>query len=440
MRDLMIFGITLILLFMSLRNGFVAYVLWGWAGLASVGSYLYGFMASFEIVQLFAIIAIIHFFLINKDPDRVPFKPNRTSILFVLLALQILLSTTFAYPGHPRNWEFATNMFKTIGFCMLMPLLVTSRLRIHAFVLMIAIATGFHGIVDGLKFIASAGGHMARGIPKFGDNNSFALALIMAIPLNIYAYRYSANRLVRLAFLVVIPLLVLTVVSTQSRGGWASLIVVALWFILTSRKKVAGLIGIALCAFLVFQLAPEHWLARMDTIGSAEGDSSFLQRLGAWRVNSAIAIANPLLGGGIHSSEIGAVWEKFRDAPNLLGFLSNPDMNGLPGKGRAAHSIYFEIMGDLGFLGFFIFVALIINALKTSREITQISKSAGMKLEWARYLSEMLIISVIAYSFGGLLLSVAYFEFSYIIFMLLEVLKIHVKSQNIDHKLPLKYS
>ena len=250
----------------------------------------------------------------------------------------------------------------------------------------------------------------------------------MALPLLLYCYRYSANRVIKFGFIAVIPLMILAVVATQSRGGLACLLFVSLWFILTSRKKIAGLLGVAFCALLVLQLAPERWTKRMDTIGAAGQDSSFMQRVGAWRVSSAIAIANPLLGGGIHAIEVGNVWNMFRDAPNLLSFVSNIDMNGLPGRGRAAHSIYFESMGDLGFIGFFIFTAIMGNALVTAREVIRMAKAAGPPLEWAYDLAKMLAVGVVAYAFGGALLSAAYFELPYILFMLLEVLKMQVRA------------
>ena len=55
------------------------------------------------------------------------------------------------------------------------------------------------------------------------------------------------------------------------------------------------------------------------------------------------------------------------------------------------------------------------------------AKAAGPRLDWARDLAEMLTISVIAFVTGGALLSAAYFELPYVLFMLLEVLKIHVR-------------
>ena len=427
MRDLVFLLLFLPLFVVSIRNGFAAYLLWCWAGLVAIQSYLYGFMTSIPYVQLFAVIALLHF-LVGKDPERISFKLNRTTVLFIVFSFHITLCALFAFQGHPRNWDMATNMIKTVLFCVLMPMVVTSRYRIHAILLVIAIATSFHGMIDGLKFIASGGHHMARGIQKFGDNNHYAMVLIMVIPLLAYLYKYSAVRWVRLSFLAIIPLMIFSVIATQSRGGLICLAAVGLWFLLTSKHKFAGAVVVLLCAFLAFGLASDAWLARMETINNAGEDSSMLGRIGAWQVSTAIALRNPVFGGGPLSVELGSVWREFQNSQGLLGFLPM-DLNGLPGRGRATHSIYFQSMGDLGFVGFFLFIAILMNAYFTARSVIKICKATGPQLDWAHSLAQMLTIALLAYAVAGALLSAVYFDLPYVLFMLIQVLKIQVDKE-----------
>lgn len=424
MRDLMVLAAMIFLIPLALRNTYSAFLLWGWAGLISINSYVYGFLLTIPFVQVFAIISLI-LLLVAKDPELRKFKRNPTTTIFILLAIQCLLSATFAYDNLPRNWELSTNMLKTLLFCALMPMLITSRYRIHAFVLMMCVSTGFHGLVDGLKFLSSGGSHLARGIQKFGDNNHYAIVMVMAIPLLLYLARYSSNKLVRLGFVGVTALSVLAVIATRSRGGLACMIVVAVWFILTSKRKLMGLVFIALAAFMVVQLAPSDWTSRMNTISEAGEDASFMGRVTAWRVSSAIALGHPLTGGGFHAVENRAVWDRFKDSPNLLGFVPGLDMN----NRHAAHSIYFETMGDLGFSGMLIFMVALVNAFFTARTVMREAQQAGPQLEWARSLAELLLMSVVAFASGGALLSAAYFEMPYMLFMLLEVLKIQVRHE-----------
>lgn len=436
MRDLMFAFLFAPLVFMSVRNGFVAYLLWCWAGLAAIQFYLYGFMIGIAYVQMFAIIALLQFF-IRKDPERQPYTPNATTVLFVIFTIHITLCATFAFDGHARNWEMTTNMMKTVLFCALMPLIVTSRYRIHALVLVIAIAMSFHGVVDGLKFFLSGGHHLARGIAKFGDNNHYAMVLVMTLPLLAYLYKHSAVKLVRLGFLALIPLLVFSVIASNSRGGLLCMAVVGMWFLITSQRKFAGIVVIVICVLLASQLASDEWLNRMQTIEKASEDSSLLGRIGAWHISTAIALSNPIFGGGPMSLEIGYVWGMYRDAQGLLGFLPM-DLNGLPGRGRATHSIYFQALGDLGFVGFLLFIAILINNFLTARAVIKICKEAGPHLDWALSLAQMLALSTLAYAVAGALLSATYFDLPYVLFMLVQVLKIQVEkeaSPGANHKI-----
>jgi probable O-glycosylation ligase (exosortase A-associated) len=424
MRDMMLFGAMVVFFALAVSNTFIAYMLWGWAGLAAINYYVFGFMQTLPIVQAFAIVTLI-LILIGKDDERQPFSLNRTSGIYLVYTAQALVCATLAYPDLARNWELAINLIKTLLYCVLMPMVLTSRYRIHAFVVMLAIATGLHGLLDGLKFIANAGRHVAMGIGKFGDNNHFALVLVMSLPLLIYISRFVSSRLIKLGFMGATVLTVLAVVATHSRGGLACMVAVALWFIATSKRKMAGLLLVSVSAVLVVAMAPADWTERMNTIRDAGADNSFMQRVSAWKVSSAIALENPVFGGGFHAVQARPVWERFENAPSLLPTMQGMDFN----IARAAHSIYFEVMGDGGFLGLIIFLTVFLNAILTARTVIREAIALGPEFEWARNLAEMLLLTIIAYLAGGALLSAAYFEMPYIVCMLLEVLKLQVRRE-----------
>lgn len=424
MRDILVLITMLIFVPLAVRHTFAAYLLWGWAGLISINYYLYGFMIPVPYVQVFALITLGSWFWI-KDPEKAPFQSNRTTTWFVIFVVHGFLCALFAYPGLVRNWELFGNVIKTVLFCVLMPLLATSRFRIHAIVLMIALATAFHGVLDGLKFIVSGGAHNVRGMAKFGDNNQFALVVVMILPVLYYLYQYSAHRIVRWGFAASLLLAVLTVVATSSRGGLLGMVAVAIWVIWQSRRKALGLTIVLLCSLMVVELAPESWSERMNTMQAADQDASFMGRVTAWKVNSAIALANPVFGGGFRVVENHPVWDQFKYSPGLLGFVDTPM---LARSGVASHSIWFEVMGDLGFVGFFIFIVLLINAFVTRREIKALAAREGDTCRWAMDLADMLCASLFAYVVSGSLLSAAYFETPYMLMMLLEVIKIHLKN------------
>lgn len=426
MRDLLVFGAVFLFIPMAVSNAFVAYLLWGWAGLIALGSYVFGFMGAVPLVQIFALLTL-GALLMRSGGDRFErIELTRTSVLMILFAVHGFFVALFAYPDLGRNWELFGNLAKTVLFCLLMPVFVNSRYRIHAMVVMVALAVSFHGALDGLKFIASAGGHNARGIPKFGDNNHFAMVLLMVLPLLYFLYQVSARKFTKLGFAVMLPLISFAVVATASRGALIGLCVIVFWILMKSRQRVIGLVLVAISAAVVVQLAPESWTQRMETIGAAKEDDSLLGRFGAWKVSSAIAVANPIVGGGFRAVQSPAVWDTFKDAPNLLPFVEIPPFSL---SGVAAHSIWFEVMGDMGFVGILLFMALVGNAFLSLREIHKTVRNKGPTLRWASDLADMLGAALLAYVVTGSLLSAAYFELPYIFMMLMEVLKQYVRRQ-----------
>ena len=89
--------------------------------------------------------------------------------------------------------------------------------------------------------------------------------------------------------------------------------------------------------------------------------------------------------------------------------------------GRAAHSIYFQVMGDHGFVGLAIFLAFLgFTFVKASRLSRKARKLGGP--EWIVNLATMLQLSLFAYALGGAALSFAYFELLYGIIALVIVL------------------
>ncbi|MBV5347570.1 putative O-glycosylation ligase, exosortase A system-associated [bacterium] len=417
MRDLMLLGVMAVLFPLAISNSFLAYLLWGWAGLIALNSYLYGFMAGVPFVQIFAMIALV-LILIKRDGEQIAFTANRTIFLFVVLACHSALVAAFAYEGLPRNAETISNILKTLLYCSLMPMLVTSRLRIHALVVAIVLALSFHGLLDGLKFLASGGTHNARGVAKFGDNNYLAMALVTVIPLQLYLYRYSKNRLAKLGFAGVALLTILAVVATHSRGGFLTLFCVAIWLLWGSKRKALGLASLFACAVLVVVMAPASWSERMGTMQRAGEDSSFMTRVAVWKKSTAIALAHPVVGGGFFAVQSPPTFEKFRNEQGLLGFIDTPD----PAM-YAAHSIYFQVMSDMGFVGFFVYFVVLANAFITRFEIRNLAGRLGPTAGWAVDLSNMLAAGLIAFMVGGALLSAAYLEIPFLMVALLEVVK-----------------
>jgi probable O-glycosylation ligase (exosortase A-associated) len=426
-RDLMMLGAFALMVPMTFVNAFCAYLLWEWTAVLSPAYYLYGFMQSVRFNLIFAITSI-GLLLLGRVTERGKFRFTPAIAVLTLFLLHACLSAAFAYDNNLLNAEVFSGLVKSLVFCVLMPVFVTTRLRIHAMLVMLSLGLGFHGTVEGFKVLVTAGAHKPVGVATsmMSDNNHFAVALVMIVPILFYLFRYTQRRLVRIGFLGVFALAVIAVVGTQSRGGFVALALTGLWLIFSSRHKLLAIFAVACMAGLVAVAAPSSWFERMESIQSAKSDDSFLGRVAAWRISTAIALENPLLGGGFHAVQVQRIWEMHRPSAMRLGVL--PQVDDMPENPKAAHSIYFEMLGDQGFLGLAIFLCFFAVSFYNIQSTRRLARRHPRELAWGADLASMLGVSILAYSVGGALVSLAYFETFYVMVLLTDVLKRVVQS------------
>ncbi|MGC3984918.1 MAG: putative O-glycosylation ligase, exosortase A system-associated [Pseudorhodoferax sp.] len=427
MRDLMMLGMMAVIVPLALSNAFAAYLVWGWTSVITVPFYLYGFMGSLRYNFFFALVTLGLIF-IGKIKEKGEFTLNRTTMLILLFVAHGTVSAVLAKPSAQHNWSIYIDLIKSLTYCMVMFLFVTSRFRLHAMLVAIALGLGFHGLVEGMKTFVTAGGHRVIGLPgsKMADNNHFGVAIVMVLPILLYLYQYSKYRLVRFGFLAVLASTAMAVVGSNSRGALLAMCAFGAVLVVTSRRKVLAMALVLAGAALVVSVGSERWLERMETIGNASEDQSFMGRVDAWNISTALALRNPVFGTGFHAMQSYDVWHSVRPRDGLLSAVAPPVQQE---SARAAHSIYFEVLGDLGFVGLLLFLAIMANAFLTAREVKRMAARAGPGMLWARDMADTLALSCFVFAVGGAGVSLAYFETFYVIVILIEVLRQCVQKQ-----------
>jgi probable O-glycosylation ligase (exosortase A-associated) len=97
----------------------------------------------------------------------------------------------------------------------------------------------------------------------------------------------------------------------------------------------------AIAVYIMAAVMPQEWYDRMNTINTYQEDQSAQGRINAWHTAFNVA-KDRITGGGFE------IWFP----PTFRQYA--PD----PSNVRDVHSIYFEIMGEQGFVGFGLFMAL----------------------------------------------------------------------------------
>ncbi len=408
MRDLMFAFVWLALLPVSLVSASMGVLIWVWTALLSPNELLYGFMAGVPLNKMVALTTIACVFLSREKKE--PYADGML-ILMLLLGATATISWYGSIVSTPDGTDLYEKLLKEVVLAFTIAAVMTTRHRIHLLVLVVALSFGFIAVKEGLIFLLTAGGHKVIGTGSVGDNNSLATTLLMVIPLMFYLSRYSAVRYVRIGLLAALGLSVVTVVATFSRGGFVGLLVLAAFMVKNSRSKVGSVLLVVVSGVLIYTLAPESWFERLNTIGDASNDGSFMGRVMAWKISWLIAMDHPLFGGGMHAVQRMLVWSTYEPYLYLLDFIKTPPPDGYP---HAAHSSYFEVLGDLGFVGLSIFLTLLLAAFWTCRRTYRMARQHPSLL-WAADLARMMQISLVVYVVTTMALSMAYFEMFYIL-------------------------
>ena len=408
MRDAafgLIFAALLPAIFVSPCMGVLV---WVWTALLSPNELLYGFMASVSMNRIVAVVTIIFIFFSQEKKE--PYLDPLLVLLLLLAVTAIGSWATSLVPSDDGDALFQ-KVLKEITLAFAITAVLTTRHRLHLLVVTVCAGFGMVGVKEGLIFLLTAGGHKVEGLLSIGDNNSLATALLMLTPFLFYLSRYSALRFIRLGMLAAMGLCLVTVVATYSRGGFIGLLVLGAFMVKNSRNRATTLILVAVAGALIWGLAPESWFERLSTIKEADADSSFIGRVQAWKISTLVALDHPLLGGGLHAVQRYPVWQAYRPGLPLLDFIPTPPPDDFP---RAAHSSYFEILGDMGFTGLILFLSILGVAFWQCRSIQRMARRHPT-LDWAADLGRAMQIALVVYMVTTALLSMAYFEFLYVL-------------------------
>lgn len=422
MRDFFLLATLPFLIIAIFHRPFIGLGLWIWTALFYPNGWVYGAASVIRYNLLFTLLTI-GVYLLSKNKTRL--QLGWLGGLVLMFFIWTSLSSLFGMAPSEYVWEIWSRFAKVIALFFFILLIVEQKLHIDFFLWCIILSVGFFAGLEGLKYIASGGGHHIEGMAGhvLGDRNELSIAMAMLLPICFYLLREfgSQSKLLKFSFFGLIALLVIAIIGTSSRGGLIALAAVAGYLFLKSQKKLGFAVLILLGVLLSSHFIPEEWFERMNTISQAEGDASFMGRVVAWKLSFILATKNPLLGGGFKALEYFPVWTALsQDFQHYSFFYTG---NALPSttQARAAHSIYFQVLGDHGFVGLMLYLSILMASfLKTSSIAKKNRLLQGP--EWISHLATMLRLSIFTYAVGGAALSFAYFDMFYALVALVIVL------------------
>lgn len=419
MRDLLLFAAFAAIIPFIFKRPVVGALAYALASLMNPHRLTYGPADQFPFAMYLCLLTLAALVL-SREPKKLPLSPTVSMLL--IFCIWTTITTIFAQvPEAAReDWD---RFIKIMLMIFVTIMTVRTRKDVQALAFIVAISLGFWGVKSGIFVITTGGGEGMLG-PRgsfITDNNTLALALVTITPLLVYLVTQVESKWLKRAVLGMAALTALGAIGSYSRGALLGAFAMGFFLWLKSTHKLKTGLAFLMVVPVVLLAMPEEWMGRMHTIQTYDEDLSATARINSWYF--AVRIANEfLLGGGPNVF-----------APHMF-MLYAPE----PERYYDAHSIYFQILGEQGYIGLAIFLTMFLVAWRGGARVIRFCRDKE-DLGWALMLAQMCHVSMIGYLTAGAFLTLAYYDLIYYVLAILITLdKVLIRAPQKDDIPPMR--
>ena len=419
MRDILITVVIVYLLFKTLRQVEYGAYLWTWLSLMNPHRLTFGFASTMPWAQVSAI-ATFAGMAFSRDRKPLPLQGGVVLLILLWLWMSLTSLTSINPPDQVlERWIFVSK----INLMLLVTLmLLRGRQQIERLVAVMAVSVGYFGFKGGIFTIATGGGYRVWGPPgsMLEENNALAVGLVVVMPFVYYFYETTVRRWLRIGLLIAMVFIGASVLGSQSRGALVALLAMLMFLGVKSRYPVrfTALLVIALAIGISFM--PDSWTSRMETIQNHQEEGSAMSRIYTWQTLLNVALDRPLVGAGFRADNIGVFMTY---APTDAKFQV------FEGNVWVAHSIYLQALGEHGFVGLLLFLAIWLWCWMTAARLARRASALEDLKTWVPQLMRMCQVSIIGFCVGGAFLSLMNVDLPYYILIFIVLCKCAVDAQ-----------
>ena len=356
--------------------------------------FAWGFWSSAPVFQVAFLIALLS--NIARGQFVLRFPP--ILVTYLLLFLWVTLSTLNAYNTSRAEAYFWAFVPPLVAGSVLVFATIHSLSMLKWVIWIAAGGIALNAAKVGVVMTASGGGHITDQISGFvGDNNVFGLVLCMVFAVLLGLRKtLPSRRSVKVAFYIGLVFVIMCIIYTKSRGAFLSLFLIGFVAAMLSGRPVRSLLGLFLIMVAGWLAIPQVYFDRLTTLQEIGADESAMGRVENWRLAWEAAVERPLLGVGPENHV------PYNLAKNPLVHV------------RVAHSIYFQVLGEQGFVGlliYLVFVGMALTGLWSSWRSAIKAAAIHDDLRWARDLAFWMLCGYVGYLFGSGLVDTLYIEF-----------------------------
>jgi putative inorganic carbon (hco3(-)) transporter len=219
MRGLLFFLVfvsSLPLIFVSPFNGVLIWYVFSFGNFHTL--IWGGPFADLNYAYIIAILTCVSWIISRTDKKQLPLTP--LAIFTLLFMVWVMVTSFFALAPSSIVWARWTDVLKILFMCLVGYALTTTRERVDRLIWAVVLSLGIWGVKGAIMSLLH-GGTRIHG-PDQGanaDNNHFAVALIMILPLVFYQWHLAKARYLRYGLMVMGFFVTLAVIFTYSRGG-----------------------------------------------------------------------------------------------------------------------------------------------------------------------------------------------------------------------------
>lgn len=422
MRDLIFIGYLAAIMLLAFKRPFLFTLIYAYIDIISPQRLSYFMLNSVPVSLIMFVLAFLGF-LISDDKKDVRISP-RWVLLLVLLAYSGYTTTVAAEPVAAfEKWSW---VWKALVFAAFLPLTLRTKLRIEALVLTMVLCASALIVTGGIKTLAGGGGYGSLVI-LIDDNSGLfegsiiSCVAITIIPLILWLAKHGTifkpDWRVSIYAAALIFACLLIPVGTQARTGIVCIAVLGILLLRYARYRMlylgaAALIGLAAIPFL-----PSSFTERADTIKNYKADESASTRIAVWAWTWEYVKEHPM-GGGFNVYRQNQI--RYDIAPSKdsepQAYPDVPRVTEIVDEGRAFHSSYFEMLGEQGFPGLFMWLIIQFGGVWRMEAIQRLYRKRNRDDEqWVAPLANALQNAQIIYLVGCLFVGIAFQAFFFML-------------------------
>jgi probable O-glycosylation ligase (exosortase A-associated) len=418
MRDLAFVAFLLAFIGLGFRRPFLFVLVYAYIDIVSPQRLTYWLLNSVQVSLIAFILAFLGW--AAADDKRGLTIAPRQALLFLLLIYCGVTTSVADFPLDALGkWDW---VWKALVFAIFLPLTLRTRLRIEALALFMVLCAASIIIVGGIKTLASGGGYgvlnlMVSQNAGLYEGSTVACVAVAIVPVILWLAKYGTiyppDWRVRLFAAALIFACLLIPVGTQARTGLVCIAVLGVMMLRHTKRRLLylGIVGVGLA--IAIPNLPESYTKRMDTIQGYKADSSASTRIAVWKWTIDYARDHPWGGG----------FDAYRGNQLRIDKTSTEGSGGQTDvtktveydQARAYHSAYFEMLGEQGYPGLLIWLAIHLGGLFSMERLRARAKKIA-EAEWASGLAGALFQAHIVYLVGALFIGIAFQPF---VFMLI---------------------